>query len=83
MLLGENEEIVRMKRQKVVSAVLAACGLLVIDLAVAQAAPISPAIPSSSGVTISIFQLSRGSFVDITDSYLPTWTPTLDRKSVV
>ncbi len=66
-----------MKRPKVITTVLVAWGLLVIGLAPAQAAPILPASPSLSGVTISIFQLTNTGYVDITDSYLPSWTPTL------
>ena len=41
----------------------------------AHAGMISPVSGSSTGVTLSIFQISGGAFVDITDTYLPEWAP--------
>lgn len=54
---------------------VALVGWLAIDVGTAQAGGISPVVLPGSGVTLSIFEIRSGVFVDITDSYLPEWAP--------
>jgi len=67
-----------MKRQMIAATLLLIVGAVVtLGVTSAQAAPIAPVLPSASGATLSLYQRqANGSFLDVSDTYLPTWTPT-------
>jgi hypothetical protein len=85
MFLSAEQETADMKRCTTVIAtvLLAGWATLLVGVAPAQAAPIAPVTPSQSGVTVSLFQLQPdGTYRDVSDSYLPTWTPTAGGATV-
>ena len=65
-------------KRRMMTFLMVACVLVGIAVGSAQAAPIAPIVPSTSGVTISLYQRQAdGSFLDVSDTYVPTWTPTM------
>jgi hypothetical protein len=67
-------EVVQVKRRIIVSGVLAVWGWLGIGLGMADAGVISR-VGGGGSVTLSIFQDTGSGFVNVTDTYLPTWKP--------
>ena len=79
---GEREAVTMKWRMIVGALVVVAWGLVGIGLASTEAAPIAPVGVSASGVTVSLYQRQAdGSFRDVSDTYVPTWTPTLSAES--